>query len=116
MVAAFGVRLSLFQEAIECTAGVLELSCLKVSAPDLAPDLVLAVLDVASHDRLEMCDSFRHIAPFARHSTQLIVSIGFVRVDVDRSLKTDSCVLQLAVSLVNQAEVIVGGRVRRVER
>ena len=52
----------------------------------------------------------------ARNPSQLIMRVHFVSVYFDGALETLTRFVQLVALLMNQAEIIMGGSIRRVER
>ncbi len=78
-----------------------------VGRANLAPDLLLRVRLIALHHLLEMGDGFSQAPLGARDASQLIVGVDFVRIDVDRALKTFAGQIKFASLLMYKSQIVM---------
>src|SRR5207247_9952752 len=86
------------------------------SGSDLTPDFLLRMGLIALHDLLEVSDSFGQTVQRAGDAAKLIVSNQLVSVDLDRALKALAGLIQFAALLMNQAQIVMRGRITRIDR
>src|SRR5713226_404638 len=79
-----------------------------ISRANLAPDFVQSMRLIALDDFLEMCDGIRQTILDAGNAAQLVMRVQFVRVDIDRAMKT-------LARLMNQTQVVMGRRITRID-
>src|SRR5712691_4249747 len=71
---------------------------------------------IALHDLLEVSDRFGEPVLRAGDAAKLIVSIQLFVIDFDRALKALTRLVQFAALLMNQAQIVMRGRITRIDR
>src|SRR5882672_12537313 len=71
---------------------------------------------IANNYLLDMLDRFYGLLLLARNASQLIVRVDLFRIDLYGAFETLACRFQFAALLMNQSQIVVGRRVRRIER
>src|SRR5687767_1153024 len=99
----------MFEELVERVARVFKLARSDVSRCDLAPDLVLRMRRIASHDVFEVLNRVSVTLLLPCDAAQLVARVDFAFVDLKRALESLTRRIEFASALMNQTEIVMGG-------
>src|SRR5438309_7957251 len=100
----FRIHLPSIEKALQRVTCIIELAGSDVGGANLAPDFMLGVAVIAGHNLLEMGDRIRPAVLRARDSTQLVMRVNFIGIDMYRALEALARLIQLAALLVDQSQ------------
>ena len=100
-IQTFGIIWPPVEKSFQRVAGVAILASGQIGCPNLAPNLVLRVRLLALHYLLEVADRFGRAILLAGNASELIMRIQFIRIYINRALKTFARLAKLTSLLMN---------------
>src|SRR5690349_4829607 len=104
----------MLEKLIERHSCVFKLTRRDVRRCHLAPDLVLRMRRIASDDMFEVLNRVGKSFLLSGDASELITRVDLAVVDLQRAFETFARSFQLATALMNQAEVVMRRRIRRI--